>query len=83
MIDLKAFLAEPERYLRGWERRGKLFRTRGEALLREAQARQTGRAQQQLEELQALINAGSKLVPTLQGAERTAELKKFQIASLH
>ena len=65
MIDLKAFSAEPDRYLKGWERRGKQFRTLGEALLKKVHELQSDKTQQQLEELQSKVNVGSKIVPTL------------------
>lgn len=87
MIDLKNFLAEPDRYLAGWKRRGNTFAKLGEVLLKEAQTLQAEQLTQKLESLQAEVNAGSKSIPTLKGKEREeklAELKKVSnaIASL-
>lgn len=81
MIDLKAFLAEPDRYLMGWERRGKQFRTLGEALLKKVQELQSDKTQGQLEELQSQVNTGSKLVPTLQGSEREQKIAELKTLS--
>jgi seryl-tRNA synthetase len=78
MIDLKAFLESPERYLAGWKRRAQRFAEQGQELLTEAQLLQNDQLTQKLEALQAEVNAGSKEIPTLKGAERAEKISALK-----
>jgi len=79
MIDLKAFLAEPDRYLKGWERRGESYYSLGKDL--HPLVIKLKALEQREQEAQAEVNMGSKQIPKLRGEYLEHKLKSLKESS--
>lgn len=78
MIDLKDYRQNPKKYHDAIVRRGKKF----DYLLKElAQAKDQTGSKTELEKLQAQINAASKIIPTLEPAEKKAKIAELKSVS--
>jgi seryl-tRNA synthetase len=76
MLDLRDVRKNPERYAEALEKRGKKYGTLVQHFL--VQLEKHTSARQKLEKLQAELNALSKRIPQLKGAERADVLKELK-----